>query len=247
MRTHLTQRFHTAVAAVTATVLIGGSTPFLTAAPADDISRAVTSTGANAVNSATAAQFAKAFTAVVARANAQQTPQYVTAAIKLRPDLAPQITAAALRARKPGNRVDDSCDWVTPIVGAAVAAAPNAAAAIVRAAVAADADTRECVASAAIAAAPGARVAILQAAGTSAGQGASTASFRAAGVDAGNINSAAAGTINPANVSARGNQVSPQQDRQTICHNGRTMTLPRPAAEAHLRNHSGDRPGPCGQ
>lgn len=39
-------------------------------------------------------------------------------------------------------------------------------------------------------------------------------------------------------------------DRVTICHRTpsgqeKTLVLPRPAAEAHLRNHEEDTPGPC--
>ena len=42
------------------------------------------------------------------------------------------------------------------------------------------------------------------------------------------------------------------QEKVTICHrppgnpsNGQTLTLPRPAADAHLRNHVSDSRGPC--
>lgn len=106
---------------------------------------------------------------------------YVTAAVRLRPDLAPQIAGAAVKAHR-RNANDASCDCIDPIIRAAIAAAPDAANAIVREA---------------IAAAPSARACILAAAGQTETQ---TAFFRPPGVDAGNINSSAIGTINPANI-----------------------------------------------
>ncbi len=54
------------------------------------------------------------------------------------------------------------------------------------------------------------------------------------------------GSINPSNLSDRGgNEVSPSEERMTICHNGQTLTLPRDAAERHLRNHRDDSAGAC--
>jgi hypothetical protein len=45
-------------------------------------------------------------------------------------------------------------------------------------------------------------------------------------------------------VNAANDQYCPP--RVTICHNGKeTLTLPITAAEAHLRNHRDDHPGPC--
>ncbi|MFL6537141.1 MAG: FecR domain-containing protein [Chthoniobacterales bacterium] len=55
----------------------------------------------------------------------------------------------------------------------------------------------------------------------------------------------ALGTINPGNLSEHGNEVSPSEERLTICHNGTTLTLPRDAAEEHLRKHSRDSAGAC--
>ncbi len=69
--------------------------------------------------------------------------------------------------------------------------------------------------------------------------------FRPAGSDAGSVYSASAGTINPANISDTRNEVSPSEERVTICHSGQTLTLPRAAAEQHLRSHPGDSLGAC--
>ncbi len=198
------------------------------AAPADEITRAVRAGGAASVEAATPAQFSRALSSVLTRVKENRFPSYTTAAIGLRPDLAPQITAAVLRAHRPDGRVDDSCQWVDGIIRAALAAAPSAKDAIVRAALEAEPSAREC---------------ILTAAGVSGGT--QPASFRPPGIDAGNINSTSLGTINPGNLGAQGNIQSPGQERFTICHNGNTLTLPRPAAEAHLRNHPTDTLGPC--
>jgi hypothetical protein len=53
------------------------------------------------------------------------------------------------------------------------------------------------------------------------------------------------GTVNPNNLSAGDNEVSPNEQRLTICHNGQTLTLPVAAAQAHLRNHPRDHAGAC--
>lgn len=235
----------TVVMAVASFALLTGSAPLASAAPTDEIRAAVEASGAK-VAGVDSTSFTKAYSSVIVKAKEQELAQYVTAATKLRPDFAPQITAATLRAHHhAGNEAAGSCDWVNAIVRAAVTANPAAAAPITKAAVAAEPASRKCIVAAAIAAAPDQRVAIEQAAGASSGR--ESASFRPAGIDAGNINNSAAGTINPANMSAQGTAVSPEnEDRQTICHNGKnTLTLPRKAAEAHLRQHPGDYPGAC--
>ncbi len=63
-------------------------------------------------------------------------------------------------------------------------------------------------------------------------------------IDAGN-SITSIGTLNPANISAGGNEISPNEDRQAICHNGNTLVLPRKAAQKHLANHPTDTPGSC--
>lgn len=227
-------------------VALSGSASVFAASPADEIRAAVQAAGTKA-DTADAKALTKAFSAVLVKAREQDFPQYVTAAINLRPDFAPPITVAALRAhRHAGNELAGSSDWVAAIVRAAVAANHAAVAAIVRAAIAAEPGARQAIVAVAMAAAPEQRAAIEQAA-------AQTTARRRGGllrpeVDArnSNSNSSAAGTINPANMSAQASAVSPEkQDRQTICHNGNTLVLPRPAAEAHLRQHAGDYPGAC--
>lgn len=168
------------------------------AAPTDEIRRANIAGGAASIESATAAQFVKAFNSVAIRTRELKLSECVTAGIKLRGDLAPQITVAALRVGRSGQDFKgdaDACQWVDPIVRAAIAAAPATKSAIIRAAVEAEPYAEEC---------------IFAAAGMQKGD-TETAFFRPSGVDAGNINSASIGTINPGNFSGQGNIVSPFQ------------------------------------
>jgi hypothetical protein len=161
------------------------------ASPSDEISRAVAAAGAPSVKQADAATFTQAFSSVVIRTKCKDIAPYVTAAVKLRPDLASQITIAALKAHR-HNVNDVSCECVDPIIRAAIAAAPDAKKAIVRAAIETQPWAREC---------------ILAAAGQTETQ---TAFFRPPGVDAGNINGSAIGTINPANIGGVRNVNTPE-------------------------------------
>lgn len=188
MHTRFIPRYIVQLSFMAALSLTIGSTM---AAPIDEISRAVLAGGAASVEAATPVQFVKAYRSVLTRVKEEKRCPYVTAGIKLRPDLAPQITAATLRAHQFESK--DSCNWVDPFIRCALAAAPNAKAAIVRAALEAEPFAREC---------------ILAAAGLGDGD-TQTAFFRPPGVDAGNINSTAIGTINPGNIGGQGNVVSP--------------------------------------
>jgi hypothetical protein len=165
----------------------------VTAAPADTICHAVAAGGAAKIETATPPQFVRAFAAVLMRVPEPDRPPYLTAAIRLRPDLAPQITVAALRAHEKDSQ--NSCNWTDAIIRAAIAAAPAAKEAIVLAALEAE---------------PYARACILAAAGIEKGDRL-FAFFRPPGVDAGNINSSSIGTINPGNLSAQGNEISPSR------------------------------------
>lgn len=212
------------------------------AAPSAEISAAVAKAGASNVEAATPSQFLSAFKSVLSRHDGSRAPSFVSAAARLRPDLAPQIVAAAVAGHRSevtstsdgkqlmdAKHVADTCDWVDPIIHSAIKAAPDSTHAIVKAAIDADPAVRECV---------------LRAAGMS---GTETAWFRPAGVDAGNINSTALGSINPGNFQGQGqgNARSPEQERVTICHGGQTLEVPRRAARRHLQDHSGDTEGAC--
>lgn len=86
---------------------------------------------------------------------------YVTAALKMRPDLSKEIVIAALPARA-RNEDGIGYSWmaVSEIVSAAVVAEPEKAPAIARAAITLPASLRQCALAAAISAAPDQRVAI---------------------------------------------------------------------------------------
>lgn len=187
------------------------------ASPSGEISRAVIVGGATSVKQADAHSFVLAFSSVFVRARkSDDTLAYLSAAVKLRPDFAAQITVAALNAhRRDGKDSGDkqiSCDWVARIIRAAVTANPDAAAAITKATLLAEPSARQCIIAAAIAAAPDQRVAILEAAAQVTDESGLTAFLRPSGVDAGNINSSAIGTINPGNIGSggQGNVNSPE-------------------------------------
>lgn len=108
------------------------------------------------------------------------------AAARLRPDLADKITAAALKPRSSEDR--PSCNLIGQIVKAAIAAAPDAKIAIVRAALRTIPWARECILAAAEIYKDG------------------SASFRLLGVDG--------QTINPANISPVGDPRDTQSPEQ---------------------------------
>src|SRR4029077_11549511 len=140
------------IIAVVATVVLSIVASSIQAAPADDIQRAVAKAGAPSVSAAPAETFLHAFSSVVVRARGNAAAD-VAAAIAMRPDLASQITVAALRAYRTGrNKVigqEGSCDWVDPIIRTAIAAAPSQAVAIALAAIAVEPYARECILAAA--------------------------------------------------------------------------------------------------
>jgi len=217
------------IIAVVATVVLSIVASSIQAAPADDIQRAVATAGAPSVSAAPADTFLHAFSSVVVRARGNAAA-YVAAAIAMRPDLAPQITVAALRAYHTGrNKVigqEGSCDWVDPIIRTAVAAAPSQAVAIVLAAIAAEPDARECILAAARMSDKDLRLAYTRRSdGKQVISGKEevgkevleqapcppSAWLRPPGIDVGNVNSSIVGTINPANL-GQGGIVSPEHN-----------------------------------
>jgi len=174
------------ISAIVAACIVASS---VQAQPSDEIRRAVAAAGAPSVSQAPPDTFLHAFSSVLVRSRGADVPAYVSAACTMRPDLAPQITVAALRAHRSGGKEiiekQVSCDWVDPIIRAAIAAAPSAANAIVQAAIAAEPYARECILAAA-------------------GQAPAEAFLRPPGIDVGNVNSSIVGTINPANLGQGG-------------------------------------------
>jgi len=113
--------------------------------------------GASSVATATPDQFLRAVNSLFARSSPREICAYVGVAVRARPDLAPQIVAAALTVSRVGPRTDFkdfkqpvgkeiSCDEANCIVQAAIAAHPSAAKEIVDAAIAAAPLLRDCFA-----------------------------------------------------------------------------------------------------
>ncbi len=125
-----------------------------------DLTRAVQVAGARSVETATPDQFLRALNSLFVRSNAREVCAYVGAAVRARPDLAPQIVVAALRVSRVSPRTDFkdfkqpigkeiSCDEIDCIIRAAIAAHPSASREIVDAAMAAAPLLRDCILAAA--------------------------------------------------------------------------------------------------
>jgi hypothetical protein len=126
----------------------------------DALTRAVTVAGASSVATATPDQFLRALNSLFVRSNAREVCAYVGAAVRARPDLAPQIVVAALTVSRVGPRTDSkdfkqpvgkelSCEQVDCIIRAAIAAHPSATREIMDAAIAAAPLLRDCIVAAA--------------------------------------------------------------------------------------------------
>ena len=174
-------------AAFLAAVALFCSTASSLASPTDTITRAVLASGAPSVKEARASAFINAFSSVAIRVKDKDLPSYVSTAVTLRPDLADKIVAAALKSRPPETRL--SLELIDRIVKVAIAAAPDAKRAIVRAAL------ETC---------PWARKCILAAAGIDENE---IAFFRLRD----GINSTTIGAINSENIGGGGNTQSPEQ------------------------------------
>jgi len=125
-------------------------------APADEISTAIVAGGAADIAQAPRVVFVRAFTSVALRAKPRELPDYVMAAINLRPDLTPNAVAVAVKAtvKRAEAKPELLCAMIELIVAAAIAANPQAAISIAKAAASASPTLRRCVISAAVAAAP---------------------------------------------------------------------------------------------
>jgi hypothetical protein len=184
------------------------------ATPAEEISRAVAAQGVADVSSAHPRQYQKAFTAVALRVSPRALPEYVIAAINLRPDQASTVVTVAVKAAVKNSEAKPValCTLIERIVTAAIAAKPESAVAIAKAAVQASPQFRRCALAAAIAAAPDARVAIIEATKqntfifpTFTGGESSGFAFNAA-------------TLNPANISEPGDDDSVNSPEQPPSH-----------------------------
>ena len=201
--------------AVRVPLLVLCASVFLTASalatPAEEISRAVAVNGVADVATAHPKQFLKAFNAVALRIQPRELPNYVTAAIDLRSELAPNIAAVAIKAAVKNSKAKSGlgCALVDRIISAAITANPEAVLAVVKAAASAAPELRQCTVNAAISNAPGEKEAILQAAN---GQVVPFAFLTFSASDQSGF-SFTAPTLNPANISDLGdsNVNSPEQ------------------------------------
>jgi hypothetical protein len=110
--------------------------------PTTEITRAVTVAGGGHFKHAMPATFMQGFNAVIIKVKQTETPLYVSAAVKMRPDLAPRITVATLNARA---RDRHSCEDISAIIKVAIAAASDSRYAITRAVLAAQPTSRQCI------------------------------------------------------------------------------------------------------
>lgn len=131
--------------------------------PADEIARAVAANGVSDVSQARPRQFVKAFASVTLRVQPRDLPNYVVGAINLRPDLAPNVVAVAIKAATKNWQAKPQllCAMIDRIVRAAVAADPEDVVTIAKAGASAAPASRSCVINAAVAAAPEVRDEIL--------------------------------------------------------------------------------------
>lgn len=169
------------------------------ATPTEDITRAVAVSGVSDISKARPKQFLKAFTAIAFRTQPRDLPDYVVAAVNLRPDLSPKIAAVAVRAavRQLESKQGALCGITDRIVRAAIAGNPDAAVSIVKAAVEASPALSHCVVAAAVSAAPSKEAEIQTAAES---QSVSLALLTLSGMDDTEFSISSA-TINPANLS----------------------------------------------
>ena len=186
------------------------------ATPAEEITRAVAANGGSDVSQAPRRQFVKAFTAVTIRVQPRELPDYVVGAINLRPDLAPNVVAVAVKAavKTWETKPQLLCAMIERIVQAAIAANPDAAVAIAKAGAAAAPSLRRCVISAAVAAAPQSKDQILAAANAKI----VPLAFLTFSASDANGSSPCAANLNPANISQVGGNGAVNSPEQPLSH-----------------------------
>jgi hypothetical protein len=161
--THFHQTFHRFFL-----VLLCGSlllSPAAFGTPTEEITRALAANGISDISQARPRQFSKAFNAVALRVVPRDLPDYVAAAVNIRPDLAPHVVAVAVKAAVKNweAKPDALCGMIERIVKAAIAANPEAAPSIAKASASVSPELRRCVVEAAIAVTPESKEAILNA------------------------------------------------------------------------------------
>ena len=123
------------------------------AAPGDEIKAAIVAGGAPDISHAPRDIFVRGFTAVVLRVKQRDLPDYVAAAIQMRPDLTRKIVAAAIKVMARQDR-GFTCAAFARMISVAVAANPDYAITIAKAAIQARPELASCIIDAASTAAP---------------------------------------------------------------------------------------------
>jgi hypothetical protein len=123
------------------------------AAPDDDIKAAIVAGGAPDISHAPRDIFVRGFTAVALRVKQRDLPDYVAAAIQMRPDLTRKIVAAAIKVMARQDR-GFTCAAFARMISVAVAANPEYATTIAKAAIQARPELASCIIDAASKAAP---------------------------------------------------------------------------------------------
>lgn len=183
--------------------------PSALATPSDELSSAVMRGGASGLHEASAEQFLRAYMSILAKAKPTEVIWYVNAAVKARPDLAPNIVVATLRLLRPSVKTTDPrqlCQRIGDIIQAAVMTNPASGVAIVKAAIETAPFARDCIVAAASVAAPDQSIAFRQAANA-----AQTTEVDRVAMTSRSASILAIGTINPADYTPPGNVVSPEQ------------------------------------
>lgn len=167
--------------------------------PTDEIIRAVAANGVSDISQARPRQFVKAFNAIALRTPPRDLPDYVVAATNLRPDLAPNVVAVAIKAAVKNWEAKPQllCALIERIVRAAITVNPQAAVSIAKAGASASTELRRCVLEAAISAAPDKKDAIVNAV-TSPAQPFAFLTFSASDTSGFSFTAA---TLSPANIS----------------------------------------------
>lgn len=186
------------------------------ATPTEEINRAVAVNGVSDVSQARPRQFVKAFNAVALRTSPRDLPEYVVAAINLRPDLAPNIVAVAIKAAVKNWEAKPAalCGLVERIVSAAIAVEPEAAASIAKAGASVWPELRRCVLEGAISAKPDNKEAIVKAVNA---RSLPFAFLTFSATDTSGFSFTAA-TLNPANISDLGNHGNVNSPEQPPAH-----------------------------
>jgi hypothetical protein len=123
------------------------------ATPADDIKAAIVAGGAPDISHAPRDIFLRGFTVVALRVKPRDLPDYVAAAIQMRPDFTRKIMFAALKIMARQDR-RLNCATVARMISVAVAVNPDYAVAIAKAAIQARPELASCVIAAASATVP---------------------------------------------------------------------------------------------